>query len=150
MGLFFSRKAEFSDGEIDLIPLRDPRNDRELGFSREREWRITKHGSRQEIGRIAYRAGEGRGIYFYGHIGYHIDPPWRGKHYARKACLLLRSEIARGGKSSVVITCDPDNEASRKTCEALGCLRESVVDVDQDLQENYGISRRKIRYIWKV
>lgn len=142
------RKPEFSDGEIDLYPLRTPLNDRELGFGREMVWRITEHGKRQEIGVLTYRPGEGRGIYYFGHIGYHIDPPWRGKHYAGKACRLIRDEIRRSGKSSVVITCDPDNLPSRKTCESLGCLLERETDVDQDLQRKYEISPRKIRYIW--
>jgi len=150
MSWIIRRKPEFSDGEIDLFPLRSPLNERELGFGRERIWRITEHGERHEIGQIAYRPGEGRGIFFFGHIGYHIDPPWRGKHFARKACLLIREEIARSGKSSVIITCDPDNEPSRKTCLALGCLWERDVDVDKDLQEKYEISSRKSRFIWIV
>ncbi len=150
MNWFLQRKPEFSDGEIDLFPLREPRNDPALGFGRERVWRITEHGSRQEIGQVTYRPGEGRAIYFFGHIGYHIDPPWRGKHYARRACLLIADEMKRSGKSSVIITCDPDNLPSRKTCLALGCMQECEADVDSDLQEKYDISARKVIYIWKL
>ena len=151
MSLFFHlHKPEYSDEEIDLIPIRVSAAAKELGFGRERVWRITEHGKRQEIGQISYGDGESRGIYFYGHIGYHIDRAWRGKHYAAKACRLIRKEILRSGKSSVVITCDPDNEPSRRTCLALGCLWESEVPVDSDLQEKYEISPRKERYIWRV
>ena len=146
--LSWGRKPEYTDGEIDLIPLRFPQADPALGFGRERIWRITEHGKRQEIGQISYRNGESPGVYYFGHIGYHIDPPWRGHHYAARACGLIAGEIRRGGKSSVVITCDPDNAASRKTCEALGCLWESEVDVDPELRENFEISARKERYIW--
>lgn len=150
MRWYFQRHPVFSDGKIDLYPLRDPGNDPALGFRRVLEWKICVSGSRQEIGRVTYRTGEGRGIYYFGHIGYHVDPPWRGNHYALRACLLIRDVIQRSGKSSVIITCDPDNDASRKTCEALGCLKECVTDVDRELQEKYDISARKIRYIWKL
>ncbi len=148
--LFFLRKPEYSDGRIDLIPIRVLPPDRALGFGRERVWRITEQGGRREIGRISYRDGESRGIYYYGHIGYHIDPPWRGHHYAAAACHLILEEIRMSGKSSVVITCDPDNEASRKVCLALGCMLEGETDVPLDLQERFDISARKCRYIWRV
>ena len=144
------QRPEYSDGTIDLIPLRLPPAEKELGFGRERTWRITEHGSRKEIGRISYRPGESAALYYFGHIGYHIDPPWRGHHYAARACRLIGQEIRRSGKSSVIITTDPDNRASRKTCEALGCLWESEVPVDPYLQEKYDISPRKERYIWRV
>ena len=150
MGWFFPRKAEYTDGAIDLIPVYLPPSDWELGFEPEREWKITEHGKRKEIGRVTYRAGESEAIYYFGHIGYHIDPPYRGHHYALRACRLIREEILRSGKSSVIITCDPDNEASRKTCLGLGCLWEGQVPVAEWLQKKYDISDRKDRFIWTV
>ena len=66
--------------------------------------------------------GDSPCVYYFGHIGYHVDPPWRGHHYAARACALLAPLIAVAGKSSVVITADPDNFASRRTCERLGCV----------------------------
>ncbi|MBR2822667.1 MAG: GNAT family N-acetyltransferase [Clostridia bacterium] len=149
MGLYqLFRRAEFTDGVIDLIPVREAPPSRELGFGHERVWRIAEHGRGKEIGRISYRDGESLGVYYYGHIGYHVDGPWRGHHYARRACGLIREEIRRGGKSSVVITCDPDNIPSRKTCEALGCSWESRVSVDEQLRRRFDISPVKDRYIW--
>ena len=86
MGLYhLFRRPEYSDGIIDLIPVREPPPSRELGFGHERVWRIAQHGKGKEIGRISYRDGESPGVYFYGHIGYHIDPTWRGHHYASRA-----------------------------------------------------------------
>ena len=150
MSWLFRRGPDYTDGEIDLIPIRLASPEKELGFGRERNWRITLHGKRQEIGRLSYRSGESDALYYFGHIGYHIDPPWRGNHYAAKACRLIADEIRRGGKSSVIITCDPDNTASRRTCEMLGCLWEGQTGVDSYWQERYDISARKERYIWLV
>ena len=149
--LFFRRNpAEFADGEIELTRISVPKPDSGLGFGRERVWRISLRGSRKEIGQISYRDGESRCVFYYGHIGYHIDPAWRGHHYALKACRLLREEILRSGKSSVIITCDPENTASRKTCEKLGCLLEGTVSVPRDILEKYDIHHTKRRYIWRL
>ena len=149
MGLYqLFHKPEYTDGIIDLIPVREASANRELGFGNDRVWRIAEHRKRKEIGRLSYRDGESIGVYYYGHIGYHIDPPWRGHHYAARACMLIQDEIRRNGKSSVVITCDPENLASRKTCQAIGCVWESEVAVDVVLRSKFDISARKERYIW--
>ena len=118
--LFRRDRAEYTDGVIDLIPLHCGIPDRSLGFGHEQIWRITLHNNRHEIGRISYRDGESRCVYYFGHIGYHIDPPYRGHHYAYRACRLIRREICLSGKSSVIITCDPENTASARTALAAG------------------------------
>ncbi len=146
--IFHRYRAEYTDFVIDLIPMHFTPPDPSMGFGREQIWRITLHNSRKEIGQISYRDGESRCIYYFGHIGYHIDPPYRGHHYARRACLLLRDEIMKSGKVSAVITCDPDNEPSRKTCEGLGCRWEGITAVPEDIRKKYEISSEKCRYIW--
>ena len=148
--MFGLRKPEFSDGEIDLYPIRIGYPDPILRFGHERVWKITEHGKKEEIGQISYRNGESEYVYYFGHIGYHIDPPWRGKCYAYKACKLISGLFRTDGKASVVITCDPDNVPSRKTCEKLGCTLERVVDVPEYVRERYEISHTKCRYIWRT
>ena len=148
--LFRRNRVEYSDGVIDLIPIHIEMPNRELALGHEQVWRITLHNEKQEIGQISYRDGEGRNVYYFGHIGYHIDPPFRGCHYAYRACLMLKREIRLSGKTSVVITCDPDNEASRKTCLRLGCYFERVADVPEDIFSRFDISHIKCRYIWHI
>lgn len=148
--IFRRYRAEYSDQVIDLIPMMFDPPDPEMGFGREQVWKITLHNSRKEIGQISYRTGESRCIYYFGHIGYHINPEYRGHHYARRACLLLKQEIRMSGKRSIVITCDPDNIPSRKTCEHLGCLWEGITAVAEDIRKKYEISDRKCRYIWHI
>ena len=146
--IFHRYRAEYTDGVIDLIPIHFTPPDPAMGFGREQIWRITLHDHRREIGQISYRDGESPCVYYYGHIGYHIDAPWRGHHYATRACRLIRDEIRRSGKSSVVITCDPDNIPSRKTCERLGCLPERTVRVPHEIREQHEIGPVKSRFIW--
>ena len=83
------------------------------------------------------------GIYYFGHIGYHIDPPYRGRHFAYRACRLIEQEIRMSGKTSVVITCDPDNQPSRKTCERLGCLFERETEVPEETGDCKERNRKK-------
>ena len=146
--LFRRFRPEYSDGIIDLIPVCVFSSERALGFGHEQTWKITVHNDRKEMGRITYRSGEGRYIYYYGHIGYHVDEPYRGHHYAWRACRLIAPEIRMSGKSSVIITCDPENNPSRKTCLKLGSRYEGTAKVPEDIRERYDIGPAKCRYVW--
>ena len=147
---FFRYRPQFSDGVIDLVPILMEAPERSLGFGEVYDFIIAPHGKRREAGRISLRLGESEGIYYFGHIGYHVDPPYRGNHFARRACALLRPLMESAGKSSVVITCDPDNWPSRKTCEGLGCVLERTVNVPSRFQARYEISPVKCRYVWRL
>jgi predicted acetyltransferase len=58
-------------------------------------------------------------LYYYGNIGYRIESPFRGNRYARRAAILLIDLAREFGMQKLIITCNPDNEASKKTIEAL-------------------------------
>lgn len=68
---------------------------------------------------------------YYGNIGYVIYLPYRGNHFAYKACLklfdLLRQQ--RPEFQELIITCNPDNEASQKTIHKLGAEYLKTVDI---------------------
>lgn len=148
--LFKRFRAAYTDGVIDLVPLNLYPPDEDMGFGVYYDFMIAPHGKRREAGRISVRLGESPCVYYFGHIGYHVDPPYRGQHFARRACSLLRPLIKRSGKTSVVITTDPDNWASRKTCEGLGCALERTVDVPPEIYDRWEISRVKCRYVWRL
>ena len=52
--------------------------------------------------------------------------PARGRHYAERACRLLLPLARAHGMQTLWITCNPENVASRRTCERLGA---SFIDV---------------------
>ncbi len=90
----------------------------------ERKWVPAYHFlicdlNRNKMGICDLRIGYTEGLYYGGHIGYTIDEEYRGHHYAAKACRLLFSLAKKHGMEYLYITCDPDNLASRKTCEYL-------------------------------
>jgi tagatose 1,6-diphosphate aldolase len=68
---------------------------------------------------------------YYGHIGYHVYPPARGRRFAERSCRLLVGLAKRHGIQTLWITCDPMNAASRRTCEHLGMRYVETVDVPQ-------------------
>ena len=148
--LFRRFRPEFTDGVIDLVPIRLFPPEEEMGFGEVYDYIIAPHGQRREAGRISLRLGESPCVYYFGHIGYHVDPPWRGHHYAGRACALLEPLIAASGKSSIVITTDPDNMPSRHTCERIGCILESIVPVPPLMQSRWELSPVKCRYVWKI
>ena len=85
-----------------------------------------------EMGRCRLRAGHNEKTYYGGNIGYEVYEAYRGHHYAAKACLLL-FELARKLKMDyVIITCTPDNIASRKTCEYVECQFVDTVELPKD------------------
>ena len=148
--LFRRFRPEFTDGVIDLVPIRLFPPEEEMGFGEVYDYIIAPHGQRREAGRISLRLGESPCVYYFGHIGYHVDPPWRGHHYAARACALLEPLIAASGKSSIVITTDPDNMPSRHTCERIGCMLESIVPVPPLMQSRWELSPVKCRYVWTI
>lgn len=82
-----------------------------------------------EAGVCDLRVGHSERVYYGGNIGYRIHEPFRGHHYAGKACLLLFALARRHGLDHLYITCNPDNIASRKTCEYAGGTLEGIVDL---------------------
>lgn len=74
----------------------------------------------QKIGKCDFRIGYNEQLYYGGNIGYQIDEAYRGNHYAAKACLLLFELAKMHNMNYLIITCNPDNYASRKTCEYAG------------------------------
>jgi tagatose 1,6-diphosphate aldolase len=72
-------------------------------------------------GSISLRLGHNENLdYYLGHIGYHVLPPARGRHFAERACRLLLPLARAHGHAMLWITCNPENAASRRTCERLG------------------------------
>jgi len=98
-------------------------------------------------GSISLRVGHNRDLELYfGHIGYGVYPPARGRHYAERACRLLFGLAGRHGLNPLWITTDPANLASRRTCERLGGVLVGVVDVPPDHMLYARGQKRKCRY----
>lgn len=98
-------------------------------------------------GAIALRVGRSADIERYvGHIGYHVYPPSRGHHYAERSTRLLLPLVRRHRINPLWITCNPDNLASRRTCERLHARLINIVDLPPDHPLYAAGDRQKCRY----
>lgn len=85
-----------------------------------------------KVGVCDLRIGHNDKLYYGGNIGYRVDEPYRGNHYAGKACLLLFELARKHDLKYVIITCNPDNYASRKTCEYAGGKLLEIAELPPD------------------
>jgi predicted acetyltransferase len=86
-----------------------------------------------QVGRINLREGADKHIRLHaGHVGYEVHPAFRGHRYASRALMLLKPLARQLGIDPLSITCDPENIASRKTCELTGAVLVDVVDLPGD------------------
>lgn len=86
----------------------------------------------RQMGACDLRIGHNENTYYGGNIGYCIEEEYRGRHYAGKACLLLFELAKKHNMDHLIITCDPDNIASRKTCEYAGCHLVGIITLPED------------------
>ena len=99
-----------------------------------------------EIGKCDLRIGHNLNTYYGGNIGYTINPEYRGNHFASKACLLLFKLAKKHDMKYIIITCNPDNIASRKTCQHAGGTLEKIIDLPIDNEMYLQGSKEKFIY----
>jgi tagatose 1,6-diphosphate aldolase len=109
------------------------------------EMRRLPDGAR--MGRIELRIGQTQDLILYtGHIGYRVDPQYRGHRYAARSCVLLADLARRHGHAEIWITCDPENLSSRRTCELTGAIFEGIVPLPEHHFFYKAGSRSKCRF----
>lgn len=140
----------FQNGEFALRPREHSHRVSQLDGACSLIFDIVEQSSGKVAGEIALRIGEGEALFYLGHIGYHIDPPFRGRGGALQACHMCLPIIRDMGMRSFVITTDDDNYPSIRTCEKLGCILESTVDVPAWCRAEFTLSNRKRRYVYEM
>lgn len=109
---------------------------------------IKKIDDETTVGKCSFRIGNSGDIMYGGNIGYDIDEPYRGNKYSLKACTLLFQLAQMHHMETVLITCRPENKASRRICELLGAKLEGIVDLPED---DYNYQRgARVHCIYKV
>ena len=95
-----------------------------------------------EIGECDLRIGYNANTYYGGNIGYSIKKEYRGNHFAGKASLLLFELAKKHNMEYLIITCNSENLASRKTCEYIGCKFLEIVKLPES-SEQYVLGERE-------
>lgn len=111
-------------------------------------WEILSKPDGIPVGKISLRLGQNRHSYYNGNIGYEVDGPFRGHHYALAACQLLPRVARYHGMGKLYITCDHDNIPSRKTIEALGAALLEEVRPPRDYIYYHDDMALQCIYLW--
>jgi predicted acetyltransferase len=145
--MMFIEPGLLQDGDL-ILQL-----DRYVPADPEKEWLPTYHfkmllkGSATVIGGINLRIGNSDRIVLYrGHIGYGVEPEYRGHRFAARSVRLLIPLAEACGLNPVWITCDPDNIASRRSCELAEADFIEIIDVPPDEEIFRRGVRQKCRY----
>lgn len=136
---------KLTDGEICLKLERISEEDKVRGFVPAYHFFITDLAG-NEMGVCDLRIGHNEKLYYGGNIGYSVYEPYRGHHYAGKAVKLLLGLAKRHGLEYIIITCNPDNIASKRTCEYAGgeLLEIAELPEDSDMRLEKGETKKCI------
>jgi hypothetical protein len=101
-----------------------------------------------DVGHLNLRVGDTEHVRLSaGHVGFEIATPFRGHRHALSACRAL-APFARSFPMPLILTCDPDNHASRRTIELLGATFVDEVAVPSHDPHFVRGSRTKLRFEW--
>ena len=145
--LEFHDPGELIDGDLQLLLDETHPANTAKGHVPEYRFKMVLAGQEEKIGGINLRVGNTDHLAKYsGHIGYGVEPEHRGHHYAARSVRLLLPLARQHGMEALWITCNPDNIASRRTCELAGAKFIEIVDLPEDTDMYQQGARQKCRY----
>ena len=143
----FRDPGRLVDGDLELVLAEQYPGDPLLNRVPVYKFEIRQVGASQAIGQIELRMGDTKHLIMYaGHVGYCVEPKHRGHGYAARACRLLLPLAWSHGMTTLWITCNPDNVASRRTLERLGAQYVETVDLPEGIDMYQKGARQKCRY----
>ena len=135
------------DDDLELVLVEKVPGDPLINYVPAYKFKMTLTGQDADIGRIELRVGNIEHIIRYGgHLAYWVESEFRGHHYAARGCRLLVPLARRHDLKELWITCNPDNLASRRTCELAGAEFVEVVDLPVYTDMYQEGERQKCRY----
>ena len=143
----FQEPGRLIDDELELILVEKRPGNPVIEYAPAYKFKMTLTEKNREIGAIDLRIGNTPHLMLYGgHIGYSVFPAYRGHHYAARSVRLLLP-LARGHDLGTLwITCNPDNFASRRSCELAGLEFVEIVDLPPNTDMYLEGERQKCRY----
>lgn len=149
----FIFKSEFdflTDKEIDLIIFQNCPPNLFKGYVPKYKFNIVLHNSKTIIGKIDIRIGYNENIYYGGNIGYEIYKDFQGHSYAAKACKLIKNVALSYNLNKLLITCNPDNYPSKRTCDKIGAKYIKTVNLPRYIDMYQEGEREKCIYEWLI
>lgn len=137
------------DGELGLVVVKTSQADPGKAWVPGYDFEMRVGG--RQAGGIRLRIGNIMKIVNHcGHIGYEVEPEFRGHNYAERACRLVLPIAKAHGQSPIYITCDPDNTPSRRTIEKLGFTYLGTVPVPLHSELYESGTHRVNRYLMEL
>ncbi|MBI9011308.1 MAG: GNAT family N-acetyltransferase [Clostridiales bacterium] len=134
------------DDEIELVIVRTADENKKKGYVPAYYFDIVKDDI--TIGCIDCRIGYNESTYYGGNVGYTIKEAYRGHGFATKAVLLLKELAKKHKMTHLIITCNPDNIASKRTCEKAGAVFVEKAELPKD--NDMAISGETEKLIFKL
>lgn len=135
------------DGDLVLVLEETYAGNPKLNWAPAYRFQMRRPNDPHEMGRIELRIGNNDHLRLYaGHIGYRVHSPYRGHHYAARAVRLLFALARHHQLGTLWITCNPDNYASRRSCELAGLEFVEIVDLPPNTDMFQQGERQKCRY----
>ncbi len=141
----FLDPGKLVDGDLELVCVATKPADDYRGLLPYYVFEMRVRG--EKAGSLNLRIGDTPMIVLYaGHIGYGVEPEYRGHHYAERACRLVLPLAKAHDLNPLWITCNPDNWPSRRTCERLGAELVEIVELPCNTSMYERGEREKCRY----
>ena len=135
------------DGELELMLVEQYSGNPRLNFAPAYRFKMVNTYDGREMGRIDLRLGNSEDLRMYaGHIGYRVKEAYRGRRFAARAIRLVLPLARHHQLGTLWITCNPDNLASRRSCELAGLIFTEIVTLPSDNDMYKRGDREKCRY----
>jgi tagatose 1,6-diphosphate aldolase len=139
--------GKLQDNELELVLAQRMPADPVKDWAPSYVFQMIRSETGRSMGSINLRIGTSEHLVKYaGQIGYGVDEQFRGNRYAVRSCLLIFPLAKLHGINPLWITCNPENTASRRTCELAGGIYVETVDVPPDTEMYKKGDKRKRRY----
>jgi predicted acetyltransferase len=146
-GAEFVAPGVLVDRELELILIEQYGGNPAFGYASAYRFKMVNTYDGRELGRIDLRIGNSHDLRMYsGHIGYRVHSAHRGQRYAARAVRLLLPLARHHRLGTLWITCNPDNYASRRSCELAGLELVEIVNLPPNNEMYQRGERQKCRY----
>ena len=136
----FRDPGPLRDRELSLKLTRCHPADPAMGYAPTYEFSMRLENRSRSVGQIHLRLGDSYLLtHYFGQIAFGVAEKSRGRGLAARSLKLLFGLARSHGIDPLWITCNPDNWASRKTCEHSGASLVEIVEVGD-------IGHQKCRY----
>jgi tagatose 1,6-diphosphate aldolase len=143
----FHNPGKLIDKELELVLAEQYLGNPTINYVPSYRFKMVLVAQNEAIGNIELRVGNTNHIVMYaGNFAYDVEPKHRGHRYAARACKLLLPLARIHDLSCLWITCNPDNTASKKTCEIVGAQLVEIVDLPENIDMYQEGERQKCRY----